>query len=185
MEIETERLLLRMFEPEDAEPFYRVISTPGFGTYLPPDFVPTPEIARSAISRKLQHWDLRGFGQWAMSPKGTRQFLGYCGLRLLPDTEEIELLYGMDKSQWGKGLTTEAARASVRFGFEEARVDRIMAIANPDNDASRRVMEKAGLRYEKNAVYFGMECAYYALNREDYAPDSSAYVLLVDRGDNY
>lgn len=172
-----------MFEPEDADDFYRVISTPGFGTFLPPDFVPTREIARSAISRKLQHWELRGYGQWAMSPRGTRDFLGYCGLRFLPESEEVELLYGMDRSRWGMGLTSEAARASVRFGFEEAGVNRIMAIANPANGASRRVMEKAGLRYEKNAVYFGMECAYYVLDRENYEPDNSTYTLLVDRSD--
>lgn len=176
-EIETERLMLRMFEPEDGDEFYRVISTPGFGRYLPPDFVPTPEIAHSGIQRKLDHWHRRGYGQWAVCPKGSRQFLGYCGLRFLPDTEEIELLYGIDRAYWGRGLTSEAAKASVRFGFQEAGVTRIMALANPENAASRRVMQKAGLTYERNAVYFGMECAYYALNRDEFRPDNSTFIL--------
>lgn len=183
MEIETERLWLRMFTPDDADDFYRVISTPGFGRYLPADFVPTREIARSGVLRKREHWDLRGYGQWAVSPKDKRQFLGYCGLRFLPDTEEVELLYGIDRSYWGQGLTTEAAKASVRFGFEEAGVERIMALANPENRGSRRVMEKAGLHYEQNAVYFGMECAYYAIERKDFRADSSTYVLRASTGE--
>jgi RimJ/RimL family protein N-acetyltransferase len=176
-EIETARLLLRMFQPEDASEFYRIISEPGFGTYLPPGFLPTQDIARSGVKRKLEHWDRHGYGQWAMSPKHGREFLGYCGLRFLPDSDEVELLYGVDAARWGEGLTTEAAIASVRYGFEEAGLDRIMGLASPEHTASRRVMEKAGLRYEKTAIYFGMECAYYAIDREDYERDESIYVL--------
>jgi ribosomal-protein-alanine N-acetyltransferase len=91
---------------------------------------------------------------------------------------EIELLYGIDRAEWGKGLTTEAARASLRFGFEEMKFERIMAVTNPLNIGSRRVMEKCGLKYEKDAVYFETPVVYYAINREDYRPDEGATYVL-------
>ena len=103
--------------------------------------------------------------------------IGYCGLRFLAETEEVEILYGIDKPYWGRGLVTEAAKATLRFGFEEAKLPRIIALAHPSNVGTRRVMEKAGLRYERQAVYFDMECAVYALDRAEYRPDGSLYVL--------
>lgn len=177
MEIETERLLLRRFTPEDAGALYRIVSAPEFRTYLPPQFSPTPEGVAAGVGRMLAHWQERGYGQWALSPKNSRELLGYCGLRMLADTEEVEILYGIDRPHWGRGLVTEAAKAALRFGFEEAKLERIIALAHPANKGTRRVMEKAGLRYEKQAVYFDMECAYYALDREQYRPDGSLYIL--------
>ena len=72
---------------------------------------------------------------------------------------------------------TEAAKATLRFGFEEAKLERVIALAHPANKGTHRVMEKAGLRYEKQAVYFDMECAYYALDRGRYRADGSLYIL--------
>ena len=60
------------------------------------------------------------------------------------------------------------------------KFERIMAVTQPDNTGSRRVMENAGLKYEKDAFYFGVDCMYYAINREDYQPDDSPYVLRRD-----
>lgn len=176
-EIETERLLLRMFTPGDADTQFRVVSDPEFQRYFPPQFAPTREGVAAAIVTRLEHWGQRGYGQWALAPKAGGEMFGYCGLRFLPETREVELLYGIDRAHWGRGLTTEAAKASLRFGFERAGLGRIIALADPANTGSRRVMEKAGLRYEKNATYFGVECAYYALDRGDFRPDDSLYIL--------
>ncbi len=175
-EIETERLRLRMFSPDDAGDFYRIVRDAEFRKYLPPQFSPTPESVAAAIPRILAHWRERGYGQWALSLKESGEFIGYCGLRFLPDTEEVEVLYGIDGPHWNKGLVTEAAQAALRFGFEQSGLERIIALAHPENVGTRRVMEKAGLRYEKDAVYFEMVCAYYALDREGYRPDDAPYL---------
>jgi RimJ/RimL family protein N-acetyltransferase len=65
----------------------------------------------------------------------------------------------------------------VRFGFETLQLQRIVSIALATNLASQRVMQKAGLKYEKQAHYYNLDVAYYSLNREDYQPDDSLYLL--------
>ncbi len=176
-EIETERLLMRMYTPEDVDEQLRIISDPEFRRYFPPSFQPTRDKVLVGIGRILEHWNLRGHGQWALELKEERRMFGYCGLRFLPDTHEIELLYGAEKSHWGRGLISEAARASLRYGFEEMEFEHVMAVTDHQNKGSRRVMEKAGLKYEKEAFYFNVDCMYYAVNREDYRPDGAPYLL--------
>ena len=179
MEVETERLRLRMYKLEDADAQVRVMASPEFRTYLRMPQPPTRDMVLVGIGRILEHWHLRGHGQWALELKDEGRLFGYCGLRYLPDTREVELLYGADKDYWGRGLVTEAARASLRYGFEELKLDRVMAVTRPENKGSRRVMEKSGLRYEKEAHYFGVDCLYYALDRADYrADDAEPYALL-------
>jgi RimJ/RimL family protein N-acetyltransferase len=179
MEIETERLRLRMYTKEDADGQLRITSDAEFRRYFPPQFFkPTRDNVLVAIGRVLEHWNQLGFGYWVMELKEEARMVGYCGLRRLPKTEEVELLYGVEKEQWGKGLTTEAARASLRFGFEEMKFPRIMAVTDRENLGSRRVMEKCGLKYERDAVYFEMPLVYYAINREDFSPDVNATYVL-------
>ncbi|MGB8510180.1 MAG: GNAT family N-acetyltransferase [Pyrinomonadaceae bacterium] len=176
-EIETARLRMRMYTPEDADEHLRIIGDAKFRAHFPPTFQPTRDKVLVGIGRILEHWNLRGHGQWALELKEEGRMFGYCGLRFLTETSEVELLYGIEGAYWGQGLTTEAARASLRHGFEEMKFERIMAVTAHRNVGSRRVMEKTGLRYEKEAFYFGIDCVYYALNREDYNSDDSPYVL--------
>lgn len=175
MEIETERLLLRMPTPDDAPALFRILSDAEFRRYLPAQ-QPTLEKVEAGVGRMLNHWAERGYGQWILSPKNSPELLGYCGLRLLPETGEVEILYGIDKPYWGRGLVTEAAKATLRYGFQRAELPRIIALAHPQNAATQRVMQKAGLRYERRDIYFEMECAVYALGREEYEPDGSLYL---------
>jgi RimJ/RimL family protein N-acetyltransferase len=179
MEIETERLRLRTYTPEDADEQLRIMSDDEFRRYFPPHFFkPTRDMVLIGIGRILEHWNLAGFGSLVMELKDEARMVGYCGLRHMTATKEIELFYGIERAQWGKGLTTEAARASLRFGFEEAKLPRIMAVTNPLNIGSRRVMEKSGLKYERDDVYFETPVVYYAANREDYRPDAGATYVL-------
>ncbi len=180
MEIETERLRMRMYTPADADTQLRIMSSPEFRTYFPAWFQPTRDKILVGIGRILEHWRLRRHGQWALELKAERRMFGYCSLLYLSDTQEIELLYGADKDYWGRGLITEAARAALRYGFEVMRFERIMAVTLPENTGSRRVMEKAGLRYEKDAHYYNQDCVYYAINREDYQPDPAPFLILPE-----
>lgn len=176
-EIETERLRMRMYTLEDADEQLRIMSDPEFRTHFPPHSQPTRDKVLVGIGRILEHWNLRGHGQWILELKEEGRMFGYCGLRFLPDMREVELLYGIDKAYWRRGLTTEAARATLRYGFEEMQFERIIAVTDHHNMGSRRVMEKAGLKYEKDAFYFKVDCMYYAINRGEYQPDDSLYVL--------
>jgi ribosomal-protein-alanine N-acetyltransferase len=95
----------------------------------------------------------------------------------LKETNEVEVLYALAKLHWGKGIATKAARASVRFGFQVAQLQTIIALAFPENVASRRVMEHLGMAYVKGAHYFGIDLAYYALARESLPIGGRSYRL--------
>ena len=89
------------------------------------------------------------------------------------------MLYALAKRDWGTGLTTEGARASLRYGFEHLKLERIMAAALVDNNASRRVLEKSGLRHEKTFQFHDLAVAGYSLSRTDYRADDAQYRLVM------
>lgn len=178
MEVETERLVLRRFTKEDADAHLAIVSDPEFRTHFPARYRPDRDGVLVGIGRFLEHWYQFGFGVWLLELKSEQRPVGYCGLRHLAPTDEVELLYGIDKALWGQGLTTEAARASLRYGFEEMGFARVMAVTVHENKGSRRVMEKCGMRYERDANYFDLDCVYYALDREDHRADTEAPYAL-------
>jgi RimJ/RimL family protein N-acetyltransferase len=176
-EIETHRLRLRMFTIEDAEAFHQLWHDPEVMKYIDPSSNPTLEEARAAMSRHLARWREQGFGLWVVVLKEDAQVIGYCGFMRLEETPEVELLYGIAKAYWNTGLTTEASRACLRYIFENTKLDRIVAVARPQNAGSYRVMEKVGMKYEKNAHHYGNDMVYYSISRADYQPDDATYIL--------
>ncbi|MBI3963346.1 MAG: GNAT family N-acetyltransferase [Deinococcus sp.] len=180
-QIETARLRLRMFTFGDLDDYHRqIFSDPAVMKYLPPGTSVPKEKTRSALGNILAHWEHYGFGLWAVAHKPLGQLIGHCGLQTLQNTGEVELAYGLAQALWGQGLATEAAKACVRFGFEELRLERIVAIAKAEHIASQRVMIKVGMKYEKNARFYNLDVVYYAISRSTYQPDGSLYVLRDD-----
>ncbi len=104
---------------------------------------------------------------WAVVVKDSGHVIGYCGLIFLEGTTEVELAYGLAKSSWGKGFATEAARASLRFGFEELKLNRVVAVVNPQNIPSQRVLEKLGMKYTKDAHHYDADLMYYEIPKQD------------------
>ena len=171
--IETQRLLLRMFCPEDLDELARLFSDPQVMKYVGDGQTVNREEADKALQSIIKHWQTHGFGRWAAVDKQTREFVGFGGLRSLFGTPEV--VYHLATAHWGKGLATELARASLRFGFEDRGFDRIVAIAKPLNTASLHVMEKLGMHFEKYHSYYGIEVVQYAISREEFKWDGSVY----------
>lgn len=167
-EIETERLRLRMFTPEDAETFHRIWNDEKVMEYIGDDWRPSLEDSRNLMVMLLERWRERGFGEWAIVLKDEGTVIGYVGFKYLDNTPEVELLYGLDSPYWNKGYTTEACRACLRFIFEHTEVDGVVAVASPENVGSWRVMEKLGMRREKIARYYNKDLVYYAILREEF-----------------
>jgi RimJ/RimL family protein N-acetyltransferase len=161
-ELETEHLILRMFSPEDALTLHRIWNDAEVMKYIE-GWRPSLEDARAAMTRLVQHWRDKGFGQWAIVHKEDGKLIGYAGFKHLDQTPEVELLYGIDKPYWNKGYTTEAGRACLRYVFENTELERIVAVAMPENIGSWRVMEKLGMRREKIARYYNHDLVYYAI----------------------
>lgn len=169
--VETARLYLRRLQPTDMDDYYqRIYADPEVMRTLPSG----KAISREAFDVRIptfmvDHWHAHGFGPWIVIHKSDQQCIGHCGLRYWPGSSDIEVLYAFDKRYWGKGLATEGARASLRYGFAELHLDRIIAAAFVDNQASRRVLAKLGMQYEKTMLFSGLEVACYAITRADYA----------------
>lgn len=173
--IETQRLLLRMFRPEDLDDLARLFSDPQVVKYVGDGRPVNREESDKALQSIIRHWQTHGFGRWAVVDKQTREFVGFGGLRSLFGTAEV--VYHLAPAHWGKGLATELGRASLRFGFEERQFDRIVAIAKPLNTASIHVMEKLGMHYEKHTSYYDLEVIQYAITREDFQPGDMTFIL--------
>jgi RimJ/RimL family protein N-acetyltransferase len=172
--IETERLRLRMFTPNDAETFHRIWNDEVVMEYID-GWRPSLEESRGAMMRLLDRWREQGFGQWAMTLKEEARPFGYVGFKHLDRSAEVELLYGIDRPYWRKGYTTEAGRACLRYIFENTGHERIVAVAMPHNIGSWRVMEKLGMRRMGVAHYYNQDLLYYAILREEFEPGSHAY----------
>ncbi len=164
-EIETCRLQLRHFTPNDADDLYRIYSQPDLFKYMSNDKPLLWEQARAVINSLTENWQQHQFGVWAVVYKNHQELIGHCGFKFLENTKEIQIGYILLKSYWNMGLGTEAAKASLEYAFEIANLERIVAVAKPENIASRRVMEKVGMKYEKDAYYYNNEVVYYSITR--------------------
>jgi len=169
--LRTSRLLLRPFSPEDEESLLDFWNDPWVRRYLWDDRLVSRDEVRE--QRALSERDFRehGYGEFVLA---LRQWpgvlIGFSGLRRLDGSGEVELLYGLYQNFWGRGLATEAARAVLRFGFEEVGLEEILACADLDNPASVRVMERLGMSYagERRVRPEDPPTKYYRLRREDF-----------------
>jgi RimJ/RimL family protein N-acetyltransferase len=178
-QIETERLLLRMFRPDDLDDLAALFADPDVLRYVGDGKPASREEADRALQSIIKHWQTNGFGRWAVVDKHSREFIGFGGLRSLFGKPEV--VYHFAKAHWGKGFATELGRAALRFGFEDRGFDRIVAIAKPLNVASIHVMEKLGMKFEKNATYYDIEVVQYGITRDEFEPGDSVYLVLPDK----
>jgi ribosomal-protein-alanine N-acetyltransferase len=175
-EVETARLRLRMFTPDDLKAFSVILADPQVMEFLGKDGLPLPgDEAAAALTSIIQHWRKHGFGRWAVEDKVEGKLLGYAGIRSLEG--QAELVYLLAKEYWGMGLATEVARACLWYGFTQKRFPYILALTRPLNVRSRRVMEKIGMRFEKDANYFDIDVVQYVIQRREYKGEASTYLL--------
>lgn len=159
--LETARLTLRAFTQEDIHPLHQIVSDPDVTRYLPlPDPWPRQKV-EIWIARHIEHWNRCGFGWWAVEHRSDSRLAGWCGLRRLEETDEVEVLFLLGKEFWNKGFATEAAAASLRYGFETIHLAQIIALVLPGNLASQRVIEKLGMTLIGQKQYFEIDCLKY------------------------
>jgi RimJ/RimL family protein N-acetyltransferase len=177
--IETERLLLRMYQPPELEIIYKMLTDKNVTRFYPPGFSITREDVLASLPRRLERWRERGFAQLGVFEKTNENLIGYCGLQYFDNTPEVEIYYGFFKDAWGKGYATEAARAMLRFGFEETTLDKIVAGTHPDNIASQKVLQKIGLKKHVGLrKFYNIDSVYFSIFRESYKPDTATKYVL-------
>ncbi|MCK6454483.1 MAG: GNAT family N-acetyltransferase [Alphaproteobacteria bacterium] len=172
--VETARLILRPFTPDDIPAYAAIRAKPEVVRFLSS----RPDQARADAERIVPYfageWARRGYGPWAAIDKETGMLRGHLGLRFLPEFGETEILYMLDSAVWNRGYASEGAAAARDFAFGRLGLARVIAIALPENRASTRVMEKTGLRYERMAEFKGFQVKYYALERTGYPHPSTS-----------
>jgi RimJ/RimL family protein N-acetyltransferase len=173
--VNTKRLILRPFTETDVDPMHRILNGEGVLRYFPPTDPPARDRVQRMISGLLKHWEERGYGLWAVESKSSGEFIGRCGLQFLPDTGEVEVDFILGREFWGRGFATEAARASLRYGFDELGLERVIGIVHLDNQASQRVLEKLAMERVEQKQFFGMECYRYAVERSSYIAASASW----------
>ena len=149
--LETERLVLRLFTEDDVDNLVELDSDPDV-MHFRNGGLPTPrrEVEDDVLPAFLGYYErFPGYGFWAAVEKSSGRFVGWFHFRPGADAEpdEVELGYRLRKSFWGRGYATEGSRALIQKGFAELGVQRVVAFTMVVNVASRRVMEKAGLRF--------------------------------------
>lgn len=150
MELRTERLILRRWRDADREPFAAMNTDPRVLEHFP---APLDRAASDALAARADAlFDEHGFGLWAVELSGVAPFIGFVGLSVprfdAPFTPCVEIGWRLAAAHHGRGYATEAGRRVLAFGFERVGLVEIVSFTTTGNAASRRVMEKLGLRID-------------------------------------
>ena len=150
MELRTERLLLRRWRESDREPFAAMNSDPEVMHHFPAPS--TRQESDAFIDRIEAGFDIWGFGLWAVEVPGVAEFIGFTGIWPVGFdahfTPAIEVGWRLARAGWGRGYATEAARAALEFGFEQAGLEEIVSFTIPANVRSTAVMERLGMTHD-------------------------------------
>jgi RimJ/RimL family protein N-acetyltransferase len=165
---ETERLRVRPWRLEDAAAAFAIYGDAEVWRYMGGGAGDTDvERSRARIGRFIERCrEMPGFGMWAVVEKATGEVVGTVELVPLDGGPEIEAGYHLARRHLGRGIATEVARGAVRYGFEALGLRRIVGVVDPANVASRRVLEKCGMVFEKHGVWYGWELDLLAVERE-------------------
>ncbi|MFT4200634.1 GNAT family N-acetyltransferase [Gordonia sp. (in: high G+C Gram-positive bacteria)] len=158
MIVDTPRLWLRPVLPDDVDAFVALDADPQVMRFVS-DGEPTPrsQIAEWTIPRARAEYTAHGTGIWTLVQKPSAEFAGWVALRRPRHSRrrELELSYRLPRHLWGLGLATEAARAILAIAFTAHPAERVFAGTAPENAASRRVLEKVGMRAAPGPVGAG------------------------------
>jgi len=172
---ETARFILREHTPEDAGVFYELNQDPEVIRYTGNSAFASLEAAR-AFLESYDEYRLHKMGRWAVISKQDGSYLGWCGLKLLPDSGDVDLGYRLARRHWGAGVATETARGSLRYGFETLGLTRITAYAATANGASIRVLEKLGLRRTGATRVGALDAVTFEILRDEWQRGDTMHV---------
>lgn len=166
MILETERLRLRKFIPQDADALAAVLGDPVAMQYYPAAF--DRQGVEAWIARNIDRYRRNGYGLWAILLKDCGELIGDCGCTLqeVEGQGEIEIGYHVRRDLWGKGYATEAAAACIEYAFTKMGAKRVISMIRPENVQSRRVAEKNGLACERIIFWHGYEHCVYAKQKD-------------------
>ena len=166
---ETPRLRLRELEPEDDAFVLELVNEPAWLRFIGDRDVHSLDDARRYIARgPAASYAKHGYGLWAVELRATAERLGICGLVRRQSLAHADLGFAFLARHWGHGYAREAASAVVELARERFHLPHLLAITDPDNTASKQVLERVGFHFEKSFRFgeTGEELAMYARELE-------------------
>lgn len=167
MIVETPRLVLREFARGDAQYLSPILANPQVMRFSTSGCL-TQEQTQEKIDIFTISYKTYGFGKWAVFLKETNQLIGYCGIAVeeIDGKQETELGYRLSEKYWGQGLATEAAKATLDYGLNQLKLPYILAVVEPANIASVRVIEKLGMEYQRQTLFYGLDMSIYQASKK-------------------
>jgi RimJ/RimL family protein N-acetyltransferase len=165
--LETERLILRMFRQEDFAPYARICADAEVMRYLGEGKALEGWEAWRQMATILGHWQLRGYGLWAVEERETGHLVGRIGLFNPEGWPGLEVGWVLGRAYWGKGYATEGARRALGYAFRELNLPHVISLIQPENHSSIRVAERIGEKLEGKTQLFGHEVLVYGIDRPD------------------
>lgn len=169
--LETARLIIRPWTPEDIEAFFELTQDRGFAAFPITDWrQKSLESARAWINQVSETFNETKMGPMAVIEKSTGEVVGLAALRVLnlEAEDRPEITYRFRESAWGKGFATEAAVACLNFGFTTHNFKEIAASITPDNEGSIKVAMKLGMKWTNRELILGIPAEIYRIQREEF-----------------
>ena len=171
--IETDRLVMREMIEEDAKELFELDSDPKVHKYLGNKPVKNLEQSIEILKNVLQQYKDFGIGRWAVIDKKTNDFIGWSGLKfekmLVKDKRDYyDLGYRFKRKYWGKGIASETAIESLKYGFKTMNLKEICAAAQVENIASNKILKKVGMKYIEQFDFEGAKCNWYKIEKSDW-----------------
>ena len=163
--IETKRLILRMFREHDLDQYAEICSDPDVMRYLGEGRPLARWEAWRQMAMVVGHWQLRGYGPWAVEERNTGKLLGRIGFFNPEGWPGFELGWVLGRSSWGQGYATEGATAALRFAFDELRSEKVISLIQPANEPSIKVALRLGETLEGRGEVLGKEVLIYGIKR--------------------
>jgi len=167
--LETERLTLRMFREEDFESYAEICADTEVMRYLNNGKPFSRLESWRQMAYLVGHWQLRGYGHWAIEEKASGQMIGRIGFLNPEGWPGFEIGWTLGRKFWGKGYAIEGARRALQYAFTELDRDHVISLIHPENLASIRVAEQLGEKREGQTEILGTEVLIYGIHREEWA----------------
>jgi RimJ/RimL family protein N-acetyltransferase len=176
--VETARLRLRLFTPDDLERLCELTSDPEVMRYIGYGHTFSREETRANLDKIMEGFRRRGYGRWALERRDTGTLIGYCGFSTMNPEVGVEVAYLLAREEWGKGYALEAGRATLRYAFETLGLDSVAGITLHGNRRSRTVLERLGMKFISDGHYFDFACVHYFIARADWRNDDPHYRVI-------
>ena len=164
VQLETERLTLRMWRNEDFEAYARICADPEVMRYLGGKAF-TPLEAWRHMAFLVGHWHLLGYGHWAVEEKASGDVIGRLGFLNPEGWPGFEIGWTIAREHWGKGYAVEGARRALEYAFTELDRDHVISLIHPENLASIKVAERLGEKLEGKTELLGIDVLVYGIDR--------------------